>query len=171
MGMEPLSQIDLDNSDEELGRWLAVTWLGYQAEKAGIPIDQIPEDWAASVVEASSQIDSENMKNAGLESAFRKAFSGEYESAGRMLRSYVLAGAHTQVLEKYAERGIAQTIGGRKGAEKSKAARRGAESKRAAILDAARNYTGPEAAKVRTIARKTGATAQYIRKVLGDKPA
>lgn len=171
MGLEPLSASDLEKSDEDLGRWLVKTGLGYQAQKAGIPFDKISDEWATLIVEEMSKIDSDNLENAGLESAFRKACSGDYEAAGRMLRSYVLSGAHTLVLEKYAERGIAQTLGGHKGAEKSKAARRGTDSKRAAILEASQKYTGPEAARVQTIARKTGATAQYVRKVLGASTA
>ena len=43
---------------------------------------------------------------------------------------------------------------------------RAVSSKQATILAEAKNYTGKSTAKVATIARKVGATTQYVRKVL-----
>lgn len=58
------------------------------------------------------------------------------------------------------------STGGRKGGEASRDSRRGEGSKRAAILAAAAEYTGSEEVMVAVIARKTGATDTYVRRVM-----
>lgn len=175
--MDPLALTaeDLAKPDEELGKWLVSRWLVHQARKRGIPIDNIPEDWAASIIEASAGMDSENVENAALESMFRKACSGDFAAAGRMLRVYVHKGAETVVKDKYAGKAIRQAVGSRKGGDRSKQTRSGPTSKRAKIEKALDEYRGAEGARVATVARKTQSTPQYVRKVIealaaGDDP-
>lgn len=59
--------------------------------------------------------------------------------------------------------------GGRKGGTSSRQVRSGNGSKRAAVLTALDEYTGGEAARVATVARKAGASQRYVRMILADK--
>ena len=61
--------------------------------------------------------------------------------------------------------------GGTKGAEASRTTRRGPGSKRADILEKSAVYSGPEAARVNTLVRLTGATERYVRSVLKNPEA
>lgn len=61
--------------------------------------------------------------------------------------------------------------GGRKGGATSRQVRSGANSKRAAILAALASYSGPETAKVASVARRVQATPRYVRKVMADEKA
>lgn len=114
-----MSADDFAKSDEELGKWLLATWLGYHAEKSGIPLNAIPESWAAGIVKATAAIDSDNMKNAPLESAFRKAAKGDFAGAGKMLRASMWKDARDTVAAKYTPIGIKQTKLRREGGDES----------------------------------------------------
>lgn len=93
------------------------------------------------------------------------AFAGHVEWI--MLR--IRAIATGDVLKPLARIGRSIKQGGEKGAAASRQTRRGPESKRAKILAEARAYTGPAAAMVPTIAKRTSATERYVRNVL-NKP-
>lgn len=110
---------NLSKSDVELGKWLVASWLGYQAEKAGISPSSIPDEWAASLIEASAEMDSDSVENAALESAFRKGCSGDFEAAGRMLRAYLWGGAESMANEQMAKVGRAHRVGNLKGGRKA----------------------------------------------------
>lgn len=79
--------------------------------------------------------------------------------------------AELDAAAKHMAAGANVSAGGSKGAAASKATRRGPESKRAAILAAAAEYTGPEGARIATIVRTltrqgTAVDASYVRRVL-----
>ena len=115
MDLPSLSAEQLQQSDEDLGWWLLSTWIGYQAQKAGVPLDAIPSDWAAQLVEATGRMDSDSVTSAPLESMFRKACAGNFDVAGRMLRNYVRQGGETLVAQQYASIGIAHAVGRKRG--------------------------------------------------------
>jgi hypothetical protein len=100
---------DFNKSDEELGQWLFESWCAYQAEKRGMPLEEVNEDWIAFIQSKTIEMDSDNADNAPLESAFRKAAKGNFAAAGKVLRSYMLNSAHAMVADKYASIGIKQT--------------------------------------------------------------
>ena len=104
-----MTEADLDKPDAELGQWLFETWCTYQAERRGIALEAITDDWIALIQSQTIEIDSDDADNAPLESAFRKAAKGDFEAAGKMLRAYMLNSAHAIVTEKYASIGIKQT--------------------------------------------------------------
>ncbi|KGM52094.1 hypothetical protein N792_07075 [Lysobacter concretionis Ko07 = DSM 16239] len=99
--------------------------------------------------------------------AFAAFRANERETAG-LLFQLMRARQKMVQAKPLAMAGQKQKHGGRKGAKASKQARRGPESKRAAILAALSAYAGPDSAKVATVARKTGATPRYVRRVQGE---
>lgn len=74
--------------------------------------------------------------------------------------------ATNRVLRPRVLRDEKHQVGARKGGKSSAKERSGPQSKCAAIVEAARKYRGAQASKAANIARKTGATPQYVRKVL-----
>lgn len=113
-----LGSLDLSKTDDEIGQWMVAAWVGMQAEKAGIPLSRIPEVWATSLVAETAKMDSDSVENAALESAFRKACSGDYEVAGRMLREYVMAGAEDLAKDRLVGESLPILRGRRKGSPK-----------------------------------------------------
>lgn len=91
--------------DEKLGWWLVAAWIGFQADKAGIPRGSIPHGWTEGLIRESANMDSDSVENASLESAFRKACNGDMATAGRMLRGIVEAGGYSQAVERLARTG------------------------------------------------------------------
>lgn len=89
------------------------------AEKAGIPLVAIPDDWAQRVIEATASLDTERVELAALESAFRKACRGDFEAAGRMLRTYVMAEAHRRAASNLAVEAAVTRAGKRVGARRA----------------------------------------------------
>lgn len=158
------------STDEYLGTWLVATWTVFQAEKAGIPTDAIPRDWAEQCTETSAKMDSASIGNATLESMFRKAFSGNFTTAGRMLREYYAARAHAALLAKYAPAGIKQAAGRKKAGMKSGALKK--ETANAVhkkwVSDAQKLVASGKDPRNLTsiIAERTGATSSAIRPVL-----
>jgi len=124
MELPPLSAEDLELPNEKLGWWLVSTWVGHHAQRAGFPLDAIPPEWATRLIEETAKMDSDSVANASLESIFRKACAGSMESAGRMLREYLHTGAVAIVTGKYADVGIKQTVGRKKGGQKAAASKK-----------------------------------------------
>ena len=106
---EPMTDADFNKSDEELGQCLFETWCAYQAEKHCMPLEAVTDDWIAMIQSKTIEMDSDNADNAPLESAFRKAAKGDFAGAGKVLRAYMVNGAHAIVADKYASIGIKQT--------------------------------------------------------------
>lgn len=116
--------VDLTKTDAELGEWLLAAWVEMQAGKRGVPLDAIPSAWLERLIAETSRIDSDSVKNAPLESAFRKAAAGEFETAGRMLRGYMYSTAQGKADAKMAAVGRKQRIGNHKGGKKTGQRRR-----------------------------------------------
>jgi len=115
----------LAKPDEEIGQWLVATWVGHKAEEAGIPLDDIPREWAIALIKKTAEVDSENVENAALESVFRKACKGDYASAGRMLRGLMIDGVVRISSENLADEAL------RYRAKKHQGSKRGAASNKA----------------------------------------
>lgn len=165
-----LGTADLSKSDRELGEWLVASWLGFQAEKAGIPVGNIPLEWATSIIEVSSNMDSDSVENAVLESVFRKACNGDYETAGRMLRAHMHDGAFSIVVEQYAQDGLMVRAGRRKGGKRTGASKSVVaaawheECRKAAEQLLANGRSRRELAGI--LSRRFGVTATQVRAVL-----
>ncbi|MEW9570542.1 hypothetical protein ABQJ54_02120 [Rhodanobacter sp. Si-c] len=105
MDVIPLTTVDLSNTDEELGWWLVATWVGHHALKAGYQLNEIPPAWAERLIEDTGKLDSDSVRNAALESMFRKACAGHMETAGKMLREHLRLCAVEIAKEKAARTG------------------------------------------------------------------
>lgn len=125
--LDIVGPLDLNMTDQEIGEWLVATWLGIQAEKRGIPLQKIPPEFARELVASTAKIDTDSVNDAALQSIFRKAHSGEYETAGRMLRKYILSRADSAVKAKYAPIGLAR-VRDRRNAGKATAAKKKKEA-------------------------------------------
>lgn len=79
--------------DEQLGRRLRDQWVADVAEKNGIPVDAIPPEFAAAVVATLPQAEAESALSSTVEKALHKAAVGDFETAGRLIREDMHAGA------------------------------------------------------------------------------
>lgn len=120
----PMTLEDFNLSDEELGRWLFDTWCAHQAEKYGVPLEEVTDEDIEFIRSRTMEVDSNTVENAALESIFRKAARGRFADAGKMLRAYMIDSALAQLAEKYAPIGVQQTALRMRGGQAS-AAKRG----------------------------------------------
>jgi len=79
--------------DCELGGLLLGYFIAAQADMLDIPIDQIPEEFAERVRQHVLTLESDTAANAAVEKALHKAASGDFETAGRLLREHMWSGA------------------------------------------------------------------------------
>lgn len=96
----------LQLSDDDLGRLVFTTWLAFQAEKIGIPVSDFSPEMVSSLLAESADIDSPSVKNAALESMFRKLGAADFAAAGRMWREQLIAEALRMRSEKHAKTGL-----------------------------------------------------------------
>lgn len=89
----PLTADDLDRPDDELGKHLLALFVSAEAEKCGVPIDSIPAEFAAAVIEKVLYIEAEYERHSSLEKALRKAASADFSTAGRLLKDNIRANA------------------------------------------------------------------------------
>lgn len=80
-------------SDYELGTLLLEYFIAAQADMLSIPVDQIPEEFVERVRQHVLTLESDTATNAAVEKALHKAASGDFETAGRLLREHMLSGA------------------------------------------------------------------------------
>lgn len=80
-------------SDYDLGGLLLGYFIAAQADDLGIPPDQIPEEFAERVRQHVLTLETQAARNAAVEKALHKAASGDFETAGRILREYMLTSA------------------------------------------------------------------------------
>lgn len=130
--------------DDELGGLLLGYFIAVQADDAGIPIDQIPQEFAERVRQHVLTAESRTARNAAVALALHKAASGDFATAGKLLREHMGSGAADIVIGmvalKFAPAGIrklrqAAEFGG-KGAKTNKD--KGAENSQA-VLNAAKD--------------------------------
>jgi hypothetical protein len=79
----------LKMADDELGGLLLGYFIAVQADDAGIPIDQIPDEFAERVRQHVLTAESRTARNAAVEKALHKAAQGDFEFAGRLLREHM----------------------------------------------------------------------------------
>ena len=142
MAVPPFPPDALKMPDDELGGLLLGYFIAVQADDAGIPIDQIPDEFAERVRQHVLTAESRTARNAAVALALHKAASGDFATAGKLLREHMSSGAADMAIGmvalKFAPAGIrrlrqAAEFGG-KGAKTNKD--KGALNRRA-VLDAA----------------------------------
>lgn len=77
-----------EQSDHELGALLLGYFIAAQADDLGIPLNQIPEEFAERVRQHVLTLETATAKNAAVEKALHKAASGDFDTAGKLLREY-----------------------------------------------------------------------------------
>lgn len=169
--MEPLnSWLPLpDNwqtrTDESLGWWLVSAWIGFQADKAGIPRDAVPEQLVEELVRATAAMDSDSVEVAALEKAIRRACNGDMASAGTLLRKIIVHDAVGEVKDRLAGTGLGVRRGGKKGSDRAKETPKGKGAKIREALAAAPKTRN----RASLIARQFKVTADYVRKLEKNK--
>ncbi len=125
------------DSNLELGEFLLKCYIMEQARSAGLPPDNIPDEFVELVWQNVLTLEVSTAKAAAFEKAIHKAANGDFCAAGRLIREHIKSGAEA---EKYIPIGIKKskqaTEFGRRGSETSK--RQGAEN-RQRVLDAAKD--------------------------------
>lgn len=134
-------------SDEDLGAKLLAYAIADEASKAGIPLDQIPEQFAERVRQHALTAEANTARNAAVEKALRKAASGDSETAGRLLREHLDREANAlKFIPIGINRALQASEFGIKGAKANKSV--GAENRHAVLVAAtdilAAWTTGPE---------------------------
>ncbi|GAB2493185.1 hypothetical protein GCM10027084_02370 [Pseudoxanthomonas sangjuensis] len=167
-----LGPLDLNKTDDEIGQWMVAAWVGMQAERAGIPLNRIPEEWATSLIAETAKIDSDSVEHAALESAFRKACAGDYETAGKMLRDYVEAGATDLAKDRLVGEALPILRGKRKGSPKGGATNKAkAEGWQKTCIEAAKKMLAEGRAQhelAGVLSTQYKRTATQVRNVLQD---
>lgn len=85
-----LADCTKNGSDYDLGGLLLGLFITAQAEDLGIPIDQISEEFGERVRVYVSTLETEDARITSVEKALHKAASGDFESAGRLIRQHLL---------------------------------------------------------------------------------
>lgn len=80
-------------SDYDAGALLLGYFIAEQADMLGIPPNQIPEEFAEKVRQHVMTLEAATAKVAAVEKALHKAASGDFETAGRLLREHMVGGA------------------------------------------------------------------------------
>ena len=145
----------LDELADTWGIWLSLRW-GFDLIGWDAGVAQLPPNIGARI---TLQRHRDGLLSA-LEAREDEVIADKLEL---MARTLSMASA-----KPLAMAGLAGKRGGEKGAAASRETRRGEGSKRHAIIVALRDYEGPEAARVATLAKRTGATAKYVRQVLRE---
>jgi hypothetical protein len=133
-------------TDTDLGQRLLVLAVVHTAESRGlIPKGKVDADGSVSITRDQYEVyqsvvqsiiaalpnsEAYGAKEVAIEKAVRKAATGDYQTAGRLLREYMLSGARTLQLENAAVReSDRRKAGGKKRAEleKQRMAKRDAE--------------------------------------------
>jgi hypothetical protein len=102
-------------ADADLARYVMGYLIASEAEESGIPLNEIPHDFATRVVHAALTAEADTARGAALEKALRKAASGDLASAGKLLREYLSEGAiHLAALDEAITGKRRQSANGRK---------------------------------------------------------
>ncbi|WP_442497655.1 hypothetical protein [Methylobacter sp. sgz302048] len=87
----PLRGDHFDLPDEDLGKLILGLWIMNRAEVCGIDPQNIPQEAARIIVEATQKLPDDNVSSE-LDTLFlsvRLAANGKFEAAGKKLKSYV----------------------------------------------------------------------------------
>jgi len=103
----------LECTDRELGMRLLAAFISHEAYVLGLPIDQIPVEFAKRVVLHIPTLEADTARDAAVEKALHKAASGDYEAAGRIFRGHMMSRAE-QI--KFIPLGMKFSRGRKKGA-------------------------------------------------------
>ncbi|MCX7165697.1 MAG: hypothetical protein NTV11_05425 [Rhodocyclales bacterium] len=76
-------------SDYDLGGRAMAWHIGEQAEKRGIPVNQITQDFAEVIVIRTLAMRANTAKQTALVEALRRAAEHDFEGAGRFMREYL----------------------------------------------------------------------------------
>lgn len=90
---EELLAQELALSNADLGRLHLLRFIKLAATRAGIDATQIPEEFAAMVIDGLSQSDVARSNLATAEKGLRLAARGRYEEAGKVIRESIALGA------------------------------------------------------------------------------
>jgi len=125
-------------SDYELGGLLLGYFSAFQADRLGIPPDhlrELDEESSKQFLQYIEGLECDTAADAALEKAMRKAVSGDFETAGRLLREHMLNGA---VAMKFIPIGIKKSAQAKKfGREGAKGNKEEGEANRENVLKAA----------------------------------
>jgi len=83
----------LDHSDHELGGMVLGWFIAEQAHLIGLPVDEIPEEFAEAVRQRVLALETNSARNAAVEKCLHRAASGDLEAAGKFLREHMERGA------------------------------------------------------------------------------
>ncbi len=167
MAIPPFPENALDNSDYELGGLLLGWFIMVQADDLGLPVDQIPEEFAERVRQYVLTIETSSAKNAAVEKALHKAASGDFEAAGKFLREHMIDGA---ISMKFIPIGINKSAQATKfGREGAKLNKEEGEFNRMKVLNAAKEILAKRTRKpslrelASLIEKQTGVSFNTVR--------
>lgn len=83
----------LEKSDQELGVYLFGCYVGAVAQKHGILLDQITQEFVETVRQNVLNEETTTAENAALEKALHKAANGDVLTAGKIFREFMENGA------------------------------------------------------------------------------
>jgi hypothetical protein len=139
MDLLPFPADALEHSDYELGGLLLAWWVMAESHNAGLPTDNIPEEFAERVRQRVLTLETQTAKDAPVEKALHKAAGGDFNAAGKILREHLKRGADQIIAEKYVPIGMTKVVRdklyGRLGADHK---RQEGEENRRSVEDAAR---------------------------------
>jgi hypothetical protein len=105
MKLPPFPVDFLSRSDEVVGEALLGWWIGFQLERRGFDVSNLPQDLAERVTAATQPLESDEVRNMPLARALSLSARGEFARAGKMLRQIVLNGANDLVRDQAADLG------------------------------------------------------------------
>jgi hypothetical protein len=105
-------------SDYELGGILLFWFIGQQAAELGIGPSEITEEFGEQVRQRILTLETSTARNAPVQIAFHKAASGDFQTAGKLIREYLEEGAIAMVRMRFVAEELARrALGRRKGGQ------------------------------------------------------
>jgi hypothetical protein len=89
-----LGELDIALSDSRLGRNLFRLWVDHNAERRGVDPSVVEAALRRDTVE---QLDIDSVRLIPIEKALKRAAMRDYAAAGRILRTYLVAGANQMI--------------------------------------------------------------------------
>lgn len=93
MELPPFPMEKLDLPDDQLGLHLFAWWIGYQADRQGIPLGGVTQEIAEAIRVATLEIDTDEAGYVPLNNALRRVAKGDAAGAGKLFRNSLHEGA------------------------------------------------------------------------------
>jgi hypothetical protein len=161
-------------SDYELGGTLLTWFIGQQAAELGIAPSEITQEFAEQVRQRILTLETSTARSAPVQIALHKAASGDFWTAGKLIREYLEEGAIAMARLRFVAAELARRhLGRRKGGQSTGQIRSERAAKEHEVICARKDELIARGTERRDIAgilaREFGKSARQIRTILKKK--